>query len=312
VAVEIRAARAGEVAALAGLVAVQQADGRTHIGYLGTDPESIAEDLAALQPLGLAGVVVAADGGRIVGALGAEWDHEPPRVWWHGPFVAADRGDTVVWDTVADRLFAAGGALPPASVTEQELAPDDRNTRVAAFAERHGFVAEAASVVLWRRLDDRAAPHPDRRVVLRDVSELPAGGRAAVAALHDRLFPATHVPGRRLAEGEDRFVLAAVDRVPVDRAADEPDVVGYVAAERHSDGSGYIDFLGVDEAARRGGVGGALVDRACRELSRRYGCRDVQLTVRESSEGARRLYRRCGFEEARVLRPWRRGFSVGG
>lgn len=296
--VEVRPVRAAELAGLAELIAAQQSDPRGHVAYLAEDAASIAADLAALEPLGLEGVLVGVADGRIVGALGAEWDAEPPRAWWHGPFVAA--GD---WDEVADRLLAAGQAMLPESVTEQELAPDDRNTRLAALARRHGFTAEEASVVLARSLDGltgdegaRHAPGPP----IRPLESLPPDRRAAVAALHDRLFSGAHTAGSRLAEGTDRLVLVAGD----------PDVVGYVAAERQSDGSGYIDFLGVDEAARGAGVGRALVDRACLELARRYGCPRAHLTVRESLGAARRVYERCGFVEERVVRPWRRGFTL--
>lgn len=296
----VRPAVASELSAVAEFIATQQAAGDSHVAYLGLDAASITEDLAALEPLGPAGVLVATIGGRIVGTLAAEWDREPPRAWWHGPFASAED-----WESVADRLLGAGRALLPEWVTQEELAPDDRHARMAALARRSGFVAEEASVVMARSLDRRddleGAEAPGRvpAVPIGDLGTAVDERRAAVVALHDRLFLGAHVPGDRLGEGRDRLVLVAGAR----------EVAGYVVAERQSDGSGYIDFVGVDEAARGAGVGRALVERACVELFRRYGCRDVHLTVRERRGAARRLYRRCGFVEERVVRPWRRGFS---
>lgn len=290
----VRPVRASEVERVSALLAEQQADPTRHICYLGMDAEVIAADLADLDPAGLAGVLVAVDGDDLVGALGVERDSDPPRVWWQGPFVAAP----AAWDAVAEALLDAGAALLPASVTQQELGPDDRNTRVGALARRRGFRAEEASVVLQRRLDGvdlLAAPAGIT------VAPLDDGNRAAVAALHDVLFAGAHLPGSRVDEGDDRFVLVA-------SAGSE--VVGYVAAEREVGGDGYVDFLGVDEAARGAGTGGVLVDLACRELRDRYGCVVVNLTVRESNAPARRLYRRLGFVEERLIRPWRLGFQM--
>ncbi|MEX2627632.1 MAG: hypothetical protein WD225_12165, partial [Ilumatobacteraceae bacterium] len=69
---------------VAAFLAARQADPADHIGYLDLQPGPIAAQLRGLEPLGTAGLVVARDGGRIVGALAAEWDTEPPRCWWHG------------------------------------------------------------------------------------------------------------------------------------------------------------------------------------------------------------------------------------
>jgi ribosomal protein S18 acetylase RimI-like enzyme len=40
------------------------------------------------------------------------------------------------------------------------------------------------------------------------------------------------------------------------------------------------------------------------------GCEVVNLTVRATNLGARRLYERLGFTEERLVRPYRRGFHL--
>lgn len=292
--VTVRPARPAELPAIAGLAAGLQAHPEHHIGYLDVEVAALARQLADLDPLGVDGVLVAFDGTAPVGLLGAEWDTDPPRVWWHGPLVDAGGDDT--WNAFADALYAAGGALLPPEVTEEELAIDGRNAGVAAFARRHGFRRKAASAVLHR---DLSAPLPDAEVAGIDVRPFTDPDRAAVARLHDAAFAGTHLPGHRIDEGNDRWVLVA-------HRGDA--VVGYVALERQHDGQGYIDYLAVGRAARGRGIGRMLVAAACRTATD-VGCGRVHLTVRSANTAARRLYEQLGFIEERILVPWRRNRS---
>ncbi len=302
-----------ELPAAAALVSRLQADPRHFIGYLDEEGAALEAQLPDLEPLGLAGIVTAREGGRIIGLLGADWDLDPARVWWHGPLVddeavtaageaeegAGDASDDgpVTWGAIADQLYAAASDLLPDAVTEEELFLDVRGEAAAAFARRHGFRREVASAVLTRSLDDvsNVEAAGDTGV---EISRLGATDRDRVATLHDRLFPSAHVPGLRLAEGERRWVLVA-------RRADGAPPAGYVAVEQQGDGQGYLDFLGVVPEQRGGGVGTALVAAACRHVRER-GSRQVHLTVREDNEAARRLYDGLGFIEERIAVPWRR------
>ena len=58
----------------------------------------------------------------------------------------------------------------------------------------------------------------------------------------------------------------------------------------------WIEDVVVDESARGGGVGEALVMDAVHRAEQ-AGARSVDLTSRPSRESANRLYRRLGFEE---------------
>jgi len=283
-----------ELLDVAAFVAAQQADPAHHIGYLHVDAGPILEQLAGLEPVGTAGLVVATDGGRLVGVLAAEWDDAPPRCWWHGPFVAEDAD----WRTVGDALLARARTLLPATVTQEELAGDGRHAWLAAFAERHGFADKEASAVLVRTLGDDLA-EPAAAMVSR--SALTAAQRDQVAVLHDALFPGTHTTGRRLVADADNRLLATL--------GEAGQVVGYVAVERQEDGSGYVDFLGVGPDDRGRGLGTHLVAAACRELRDALGCREAHLTMRVGNAVARRVYARNGFAEERLLVPYCRGFD---
>lgn len=297
---DVRRIRDDEVDEVARWLATQQADPTRHIASESMEAGPIAIGLRELEPRGLDDVLVAVVDGAVVGLLGLEHDSDPPRAWWRGPFVA-ERADV---DAVADALLAAGRAQLPGHVTQEEFAPDDRHAWLPAFAERHGFVSEEASAVLVRDLGgDAGLPRgeavPPWGVEVARVTDATA---PAVVALHDAIFPGTHSSGARIAApGADHAVLVA---------SREGAVVGYVAVERQEDGSGYIDYLGVADAERRTGIGRTLVAAGCVWLHDAGGCPSVNLTVRESNRGARRLYESLGFAEERLVRPWRRGFSL--
>jgi ribosomal protein S18 acetylase RimI-like enzyme len=281
--------------AVAGAVARWQSDPRTHVCYLSMDADAIASELTELEPAGLDAGLVALRDGQVVGCLSAEWDTDPPRVWWYGPFV--DPADPEA-DDIVDVLYERMRFSLPRSVVEEELAVDDRHVTVAAFAARHGFerVDDASAVFVLQT----ATASVDRGVGV-DVMEIEDADRSAVAALHDRLFPGTHSTGGRIASGEHHQVLL------VAHSADRP--VGYLAGEVQTDGEGYIDYLGVEPDHRGQGIGKALVLAAVGAL-RGLGCHRISLTVRESNHAARRLYRSLGFTEERLLRPWRKGFGL--
>lgn len=266
------------------LAAGQQVRVERHIGYLGTDPASIAADVAGVDGW-TARTAVAVDGaGRLAGWLLAETDDEMGRVWWWGPF-AVDED----WAPTADALYGAAAVLTAA--TEEELAPDERHRLAAEFADRHGFRPETASAVLSYRGEGFGGAGGARPL---DV-EL----RRPVVALHDVLFPGTHTTGEALVRSDDvRLVLS-----------EHGALAGYVAAEVHTDGSGYIDFLGVDPAARGRGIGRRLVEGAVDALLAR-GVTSVNLTVRESNGAARALYDSLGFTEERLIRPYRKNFIL--
>lgn len=264
-----------------------------HLAYLSLGVDAIAAELEGLEPDGWDAVLVARRGGVIVGALAVEHDEEPPRVWWHGPAVV----DREEFGEVGGALLEAGRSALPGHVAEEELAADDRHRDLAAFAVDHGFTVEPASAVLTRSVSP-AIVRP--AVDGRRVRPLTDDDRATVAALHDEAFPASHVPGHRIDAGEDRWVLVAEQ---------DGAVVGYVAAERHEDGTGYLDLVGVAPAVRGRGIGADLVAAAVATLAAE-GCPSAGLTVRETNGTARRLYERLGFTEERLVRPFRRGFTL--
>lgn len=298
--ITIRTAWPQDLDRIAQFAARCQADARWYCAQLGDDVPSITADVGAVDDWPNATHVALDDERELIGWLLAETDEEMGRLWWWGPFV--DGGDPEVDDEVADVLFRTADRAR-SGFDEQEFAADESSEAMARFAVRHGFTADRSSVIL-RTASDRMSSIEPRPVVERAVviDAVDDAAVAAVAELHDRLFPQTHTSGRALLEATDEARVRLVARTG-------GQVIGYVATEQQSDGSLYIDFLGVEPTARNAGVGRSLIQHAL-QRGAAAGAPYVHLNVRAENLAARALYSSLGFVEERVAVPYRRGFSL--
>jgi ribosomal protein S18 acetylase RimI-like enzyme len=286
--VDIVLADAGDLTDLGAVAERAQKDPERFVCYYAEESAAIGSEIADIEGWP-AFTHIARRSGRVIGWLAAETDDELHRVWWWGPVV--EPGEP--WAAVADMLYAAGRRGLDDRFDQEELAADARSTLFARFAEQHGFRSEEASSIFRVEITDTVA---DQRV-----DEFSPSDTDRVVTLHDALFANTHTTGRQL-----------VDAVRGTRLVfrDDRRVIGYVAYEVQADGEGYIDYLGVDPDDRGSGVGEALVTTTLDAL-RREGTTVANLTVRiDSAAAARRLYLRLGFEELRIVRPFRKGFSI--
>ncbi len=97
--------------------------------------------------------------------------------------------------------------------------------------------------------------------------------------------------------GEPGFLVAETD------TDDPPAVAGYVIADtvpNHGTPLGHIKDLAVRPAYRRQGVASALLRHAMAVIDE-TGAGSVKLEVRADNDGARRLYRRFGFEHRKTI-----------
>ena len=63
---------------------------------------------------------------------------------------------------------------------------------------------------------------------------------------------------------------------------------------------GWLNLLAVDQRLRRAGIGTALVDDACRQLTS-LGCRKLNIQIRDDNQDVVNFYTRLGFlQEPRV------------
>lgn len=272
------------------LIAAQQPHPDRNIGYLGTEPDGIAAELDGLEPPWATTARVIREGGRITGAIVAEWDAELGRSWIIGPWVDAD-GEA--WSAAARQLVDAALAQLPDTVEKHELFGDLANERLAelgaalgwqATEVNHALVADSTVVGGWPTPADHGRL---RAAIPADVD--------AIQPLHDIEFPSTYASAAQLVEGQrdgSRVVLVAED---ADR------IVGYAAGEVHEDGEGFIDFVAVEPEAQGRGVGQRLVVALTRQLVERSTNGRVCLTVQDHRTPARALYERLGFRHEAAL-----------
>lgn len=288
-----------------------QSDPERYCAYVSEDVASIARDIVdVVGPAGgdwtSAAWLEVDEESNVTAWLLAETDPEMGRVWWWGPMIAhPDRCPTSQRDSTFDALLAVAMDTLD-GYAEHELAGDERSGLLASAARRHGFVAGAASALL------RTAPFASAEWEGDDdVVALADPHRDAVRRLHDELFSGTHTTGAGLvAPGVDETRLVIEHEQPSNESPDRR-VAGYIATEPHSDGSLYIDFVGVAPDVRGRGLGRRLVSEAMRRGAQ-AGATHAHLTVRAENAAARRMYASLGFVEERVVVPYRRGFAVVG
>jgi ribosomal protein S18 acetylase RimI-like enzyme len=131
--------------------------------------------------------------------------------------------------------------------------------------------------------------------------ELDAVGRLTVRA-YAEFVPATSAYAKRLADAADRAanasLLVAVGEGTLDLLGTATLVVGDGPyAELAGPGEAELRMLAVEPAARRRGVGAALVKDVL-DRARAGGARRVLLSTLPTMVDAHRLYRRFGFRRA--------------
>ena len=261
------------------LVERAQRDPTRHVTYVGVEAVTILAEFAE-APLWRSRSLVIRDESTIRGVVLCDVDEEKRRAYWLGPWGEDDEPIAHLLDEARSRF----GDL----FDEEELAPDARNEVLCQLAIAHGFRAETQSDVL-SRFELEIAPMTSL--------ELRPEFTDAVAALHDSLFPDTHRSGDHLTDSGTHVRCVVDGGTPI----------GYVAYQIQADGSGYIDYLGVEPAARRRGVARSLIRDACSALAT-HGVTDVHLTVRADLPGATQLYLSEGFVRERTIAPYRLGF----
>lgn len=261
----------------------QRADGRVRCLHAeqGSSVAAHAAELAALPPAEAAFVVAEAADGAPLGWIGAEHDTVAGRAWLRGPLTADPVDADGLQQALIDALLQALPALRRCDAFPQT----DEVALIAAYRAA-GFAAVAAHHVMRADAVPEGVPAAGITAWPADATAMPA-----LQALHDRLFPNTYLPGHALPASLDAdhqlFVATLAGQL-----------AGYVYVQhRHADNEGYVDYLGVANAARGQGLGRALLTRALHWALVTRGLPHVHLTVRQDSAPALDLYRAAGFVE---------------
>lgn len=262
----------------------RRADGRVRCLHAehGDSVQGQADELRALDADAGCFVVAHDADGRLLGCAGAEVDAELARAWVRGPLTAATPGEPQLQATLLQALHAA---LP--EVQRFDAFPQVDEDALRASLRQSGYRDHAQHHVMQR---DTARPAPAWPGAVRDAAEPEL---AALAPLHEALFPATYLSVAQMAAQQD-----ALHRLLVVPGPDGAAARGYLfVREQPHDDEAYVDFLGVAPEARGRGLGRALLDAALHWALVQRGLPRVHLTVRQDRAPALGLYESAGFRE---------------
>jgi ribosomal protein S18 acetylase RimI-like enzyme len=252
-----------------------------------SDPRSSVEEavteLEHLHAIGELLFVITAEPAQNFGCFGAEFDLELRRAWLRGPFVASE--DLQVWAETARRLLEALETHLPSEIATLDSFLDLDNLWGQQLIQQSGY--QRVRLVHVYQLD------PEALLIESPAScvEMQPGHAAAVASLHTQLFPNTYLTAQQItsaasAGGDTTGKLYVY--------LEDGKVLGYVYGTENL-GEGVVDFLGVDPAARRRGIGRALLSTILCWLRVDQGLDTVTLTVHDEQAHARHLYEQVGF-----------------
>jgi RimJ/RimL family protein N-acetyltransferase len=266
-------------------------DGAHHIGFFGEGEADVRASLAECLIPPAEGFRLAYEEDELVGVFGVDADPEINRAWLFGPLVEHED-----WHTIADRLYADVLPLIPVDIRDYDLFCDIQNTRIQAFAARHGFPLNSENAVLTLKPENYTPAANGRSNIIPYRKEL----FDQFEQLHKTLFPNAYFTARQMVEkidGNHRLFLA----VDTDR------LLGYhfCKIEPPSD-SGYVDFIGMDPDARGRGIGADLLAAGLDWMLAAPSTMKINLTVNADNTAARALYGKFGFVTDRIMCGYRK------
>jgi len=263
-------------------------------GDQGDDERSHVAELAGLRTGEAAFWRVAGPRREMRGVIGCEIDRSQRRAWIRGPWAVPGSSSAALEGALLETLERG---LP--EIDRLDAFPSEKSETLVALYRGAGYCWMNVHRVMQAALGDNGTP-PASDLSIRharpdDLLEwLP---------LHHGLFPGSYLSDdeiRAATNGGPRLVLTAL-------FAGRP--AGYlIATDDATLGELYVDYLGVEPAARGRGLGRELLLYAMRWGERR-GRRRAALTVRQDRKEALSLYLQCGFRQARAGVHWRKDRS---
>lgn len=262
-----------------------------HIGFFGEGEADVRASLAECLISPAEGFVMAYEGDQLVGVFGMDADPEINRAWLFGPLV--DHED---WHAIADQLHAKVLPRIPVTIRDYDLFCDVQNTRMEAFAVRHGFPLHSENAVLTlARQNYRPFAKRTTQVTLYQEEFF-----GLFEQLHKLLFPKAYFTARQMTEkiNENHRLFLAIE---------QGQLMGYHFCKIEPGSmSGYVDFIGTDPSARARGIGADLLASGIDWMLAAPTTQKINLTVNADNIAARALYEKFGFVTDRVMRGYRK------
>jgi ribosomal protein S18 acetylase RimI-like enzyme len=263
-------------------------------GEQGDDEDSYVRELAELRPGEAAFWRTADAGGETLGVVGCEIDASLRRAWIRGPWALPGPSSAALEAALLSTLECE---LPAISCLDAFPSEDDE--ALAALYHGAGYRRMDVHRVMQAALDDDAeASIADPRIRRAQPDDL-----GQWLPLHHGLFPRSY-----LSDGEIAAALGHGPRLALTAwLAGRP--AGYLLAKDDATmNEVYVDYVGVDPAARGHGLGRALLGHAM-GWGKARGRGRAALTVRQDRKEALTLYLRCGFRQTRAGVHWRKDRS---
>lgn len=248
--------------------------------WAGEPASSLASDLNGLVEAGELVYLVAREGKDLVGALGAEFDESLGQTWIKGPQVTSEP-----WDEMANTLFQRLILTLPTGLHTFYANLNHHNQQTRDFFVQKGFVESDRFAHTYSLESSTQCP-----AVETQWGALTESHRSGFLSLYETLFKGAYYTGERILDMVD-----SSHRVFVSTAQDE--VSGFCVVSLSEDESqSEIEFLGVDSALRKKGLGRQLLLTALHSLKERNAAITVALNVNDALAGARHLYESVGFK----------------
>lgn len=269
------------------------ADGRVRClhGDQGDDERSHVAELAELRAGEATFWRAAGSRGETLGVIGCEIDRSQRRAWIRGPWAVPGLSSASLEVALLNTLERA---LP--EINRLDAFPSEDDGTLAALYGGASYRRIGVHRVMQAALGDAGtATAADARIRPARLDDL-----WQWLPLHHGLFPGSYLSDddivASIRDGPRLVLSACLDGRPA----------GYVVAKDDATMDElYVDYLGVDPAARGRGLGRSLLLHAIRWGEGR-GRRRAALTVRQDRVEALSLYLQCGFQQARAGVHWRK------
>jgi [ribosomal protein S18]-alanine N-acetyltransferase len=269
------------------------ADGRVRCLHSdqGGDERSHVAELAELPAGDAAFWRAAGSRGEALGVIGCEIDRSQRRAWIRGPWAIPGPSSASLEAVLLNTLERA---LP--EINRLDAFPSEDDETLVALYRGAGYCRMDVHRVMQAALGDAGtSTTADPRIRPARSDDL-----RQWLPLHHGLFPGSYLSDDEIAaaisDGPRLVLTAWLDGRPA----------GYLVAKDDATGDElYMDYLGVDAAARGRGLGRALLRHAM-SWGEDRGRKRAALTVRQDRAEALSLYLQCGFQQARAGVHWRK------
>ncbi|MBO1910150.1 GNAT family N-acetyltransferase, partial [Microvirga sp. 3-52] len=260
-----------------------------HIGYCGSDKESILHDLTHdFSDLDLAkSFTVAYENEIIIGAMGLDIDEDDlsAEVW--GPFL---RGESMI--VLAENLFKKVLSYSDSEISLRKFFffLNQENKIGKEFVLNLGGIEKGNHYILQAKRDGfKESNH-------KEIEKYETGFEGSFSKIHQLEFPTTYYNAKniisRLNEHNQLLIIKN----------DSTEIKGYVYVEAEPEqGQGSIEYVAVSDKFRKQGIGTKLIQSALNHLFSYESIKGVTLSVEKENEKAIHLYEAAGFNRKHEL-----------